>query len=287
MVDRLRNGWFQEVSGFWPGQAQSLEVEEVLWDKQSDFQHVLVFQSKAWGKVFCLDGAIQICDKDEFSYHENMAHIPSFAHPTGPKDVLIIGGGDGGVAREVLKHPTVETVTLCDIDAMVIEIAKLYFPKCACSFDDPKLKVNIGDGFAFMEGKKQCYDVIIVDSSDPDGPASTLFNKEFFTRCKEALRPNGILCTQAENMWIHTALIKKMITFIREVGFGSVEYASIQTPSYPSGSIGFFLCTENGTSCKEPAREPDETTQESLQYYTPDMHRSAFLLPAFMKRAVA
>eukprot|EP01012_Entosiphon_sulcatum_P061870 TRINITY_DN877_c0_g1_i1.p1 TRINITY_DN877_c0_g1~~TRINITY_DN877_c0_g1_i1.p1 ORF type:complete len:288 (-),score=46.14 TRINITY_DN877_c0_g1_i1:15-878(-) len=281
-MDALKQGWFSEISPMWPGQAQSLEVKEVLWNKRSDYQDVLVFDTKAWGKVFCLDGAIQVAESDEISYHENMAHIPMFAHPK-PTKVLIIGGGDGGVMREVLRHPSVESVTLCDIDKMVPEISKLFFPQCSVSFSDPRATVVIGDGFKYMEDKKEEFDVIIVDSSDPEGPASTLFGKEFYLRCQAALRPGGILCTQGENIWLHLELIASMLQFIKELGFPSAEYCQIATPSYPSGSIGFFLCSKGG-SCKEPVRPIPEEVQAQLKYYDTDMHRAAFMLPVFVKR---
>eukprot|EP00659_Diplonema_papillatum_P012610 gene12610-19530_t len=197
MTDQIGKGWFSELSTMWPGQAQSLAVDEVLFHEKSEFQDVLVFKNKGpWGTVFALDGAIQVTDKDEFSYHEMMAHIPCFSHETGPKTVLIIGGGDGGVMREVLKHKTVESVTLCDVDKMVPQISKKFYPKLSCSFNDPRATVHIGDGFKFLEDKKAMYDVIICDSSDPEGPASTLFGKDFYDRCKAALKDDGFLITQ-------------------------------------------------------------------------------------------
>jgi len=277
--------WFSELSPMWPGQAQSLQVEgDVLWEKRSDFQDVLVFKTKAWGTVFCLDGAIQVTDLDECSYHENMAHIPCLAH-AHPKDVLIVGGGDGGVMREVLKHPTIESVTLVDIDGMVPEIAKLYYPTLSCSFDDPKAKLIVGDGFKYMEGRKEEYDVIIVDSSDPEGPASTLFGQEFYERCRGALRKGGILCTQGENIWLHLNLITKMHKFIKGIGFPSVEYVNIQMPSYPNGSIGFFLCSD--ATCKEIRSTIPDDVAENLRYYDKEMHAAAFALPKFVKKALA
>ena len=284
MVDQIGKGWFSEMSPMWPGQAQSLEVDEVLWNKKSDFQDVLVFKNKGpWGTVFALDGAIQVTDKDEFSYHEMMAHIPCFAHPTGPKNVLIIGGGDGGVMREVLKHDTVETVTLCDVDKMVPEISKKFYPKLSCSFDDPRTTVHIGDGFEFLKDKEGKYDVLIVDSSDPEGPASTLFGKEFYDRCKKSLRPGGVLVTQGESYWIHLNLIKDMTNFIREIGFNHVEYCSISIPTYPCGNIGFFVCSD-AVSASVPSREPTEAVQETLQMYSSDIHKQSFVLPPFVKR---
>jgi len=285
-MNQIQNGWFSEISTMWPGQAQSLEVKEVLWDKKSDFQDVLVFESKACGTVFCLDGAIQVTDLDECSYHENMAHIPCFAHREGPKDVLIIGGGDGGVMREVLRHPSVQTVTLCDIDGMVTEISRKFYPHLACSFEDPRAKLIVGDGFKFMEDKVDAFDVVIIDSSDPEGPASVLFGKEFYERCRRALRKGGILVAQGESIWLHLDLIKSMMDFTHNIGFKYVEYALIQMPTYPDGSIGFIICSDD-TSSKVPSRPVTDEFTAPLRYYSDEMHRAAFSLPLFVKRRLA
>eukprot|EP01065_Artemidia_motanka_P021602 TRINITY_DN2583_c0_g1_i1.p2 TRINITY_DN2583_c0_g1~~TRINITY_DN2583_c0_g1_i1.p2 ORF type:complete len:318 (+),score=129.82 TRINITY_DN2583_c0_g1_i1:66-956(+) len=285
-VTGVGKGWWSEVSPMWPGQAQSLEVDEVLWDEKSEFQHVFVFKNKGpWGTVFALDGAIQVTDKDEFSYHEMMAHIPLFAHPD-PRRVLIIGGGDGGVMREVLRHPSVEKVTLCDIDAMVPEISKKFYPQISCSFADPRADARVGDGFKFLEDKKEEFDVIICDSSDPEGPASTLFGRDFYERCRAALRPGGLLVTQGESYWIHLNLIKEMINFIRDLGFGNVDYCNISMPTYPCGNIGFFVCSD-GRSGAEPCREPAADVQEQLKMYSPAIHRQSFVLPPFVARELA
>ena len=300
MANQIKDGWFSEISQeMWPGQALSLEVDgELLWNKKSDFQDVLVFKNKGpWGTVFALDGAIQVTDKDEFSYHEMMAHLPLFSHPE-PKKVLIIGGGDGGVMGQVLKHPSVESVTLCDVDKMVPEISRKFFPQLAASYDDPRATLNIGDGFAFLEDKENEYDVLIVDSSDPEGPASTLFGQEFYARCRKALKPDGVLVTQGESYWIHLPLIKKMTGFIKEIGyvfsrlvivslllccggattllptprsFQHVEYAQISIPTYPCGGIGFFVCSD-AKSTATPVREPTPEVQEQLKMYSPEMH---------------
>lgn len=279
-------GWWSEVSTMWPGQAQSLQVDEVLWDKQSEFQHVYVFKNKGpWGTVFALDGAIQVTDKDEFSYHEMMAHIPCFAHAE-PKKVLIIGGGDGGVMREVLRHDSVESVTLCDIDAMVPEISKKFYPDISKSFQDPRATVIIGDGFKFLEDKSGEFDVIICDSSDPEGPASTLFGEAFYKRCKESLRPGGYVVTQGESYWIHLDLIKSMTDFIRGMGFRHVDYCNISMPTYPCGNIGFFVCSDAELSARAPVREPSSEVQSVLKMYSPDIHRQSFVLPPFVARAL-
>jgi len=179
----------------WPGQAASLQVKEVLLHKRTDFQDLLVFESATWGKVLVLDGVIQLTERDECSYQEMMAHLPMFSHED-PKQVLIIGGGDGGVLREVVKHECIESVTMCEIDAGVVEASKQYFPKVSCGFDHPKAKLIIGDGVGFVEAAKDdSFDVIIIDSSDPVGPAEKLFSKEFyenaFIQKKRYVPPNS------------------------------------------------------------------------------------------------
>jgi len=286
----IKDGWFMEKNPQWPGQATSLEVKKVLLHKKTDFQDLLVFESTHWGMVLVLDGVIQLTEKDEMSYQEMMAHVPLFAHEA-PKQVLIIGGGDGGVAREVLKHKCVDQVTHCEIDAGVVEAAKAYFPTLAVGFGNPKGKLVIGDGLAFAKEAADCsYDVIIVDSSDPVGPAEGLFSKEFYTNAHRILRPGGILCTQGECLWIHADLIEEVL---KENGapFASAEYASMQVPTYPSGQIGSFIGrkafadTSRDASCRKPLR--DIPSDMEFRYYTGDMHTAAFALPAFLKQRLA
>lgn len=286
----IQNGWFMEKNSQWPGQANSLEVKEVLLHKKTDFQDLLVFESTTWGKVLVLDGVIQLTEKDEMSYQEMLAHLPLFAHE-GPKQVLIIGGGDGGVAREVCKHGCVEKVTHCEIDAGVVEAAKTYFPTLACGFAHPKENLVIGDGLAFAKAAADdTYDVVIVDSSDPVGPAEGLFSKEFYANAHRILRPGGILCTQGECLWVHADLVEEML---KENGepFASAEYATMQVPTYPSGQIGAFIGRKafpdasRETTCRKLLREVPADME--LRYYTPEMHTAAFALPAFLQRRLS
>lgn len=281
----IENGWFIEKNPQWPGQANALQVKEVLLHKQTQYQDLLVFESTTWGKVLVLDGVIQLTEKDEMSYQEMMAHLPLFSH-SAPKDVLIIGGGDGGVLREVCKHDCVERITMCDIDGGVIEASKTYFPKVGCAFDNPKLNLIVGDGVAFAEkAEAGSFDVMIVDSSDPVGPAEQLFSKEFYETAERILKPGGLLCSQGECLWIHGDLIHGMIN---ENGapFACAEYASIQVPTYPSGQIGAFLARKAGgagsPSCRTPRRDvPDDM---ELRYYSTDMHSASFALPEFIRK---
>lgn len=283
----IENGWFIEKNSQWPGQANALQVKEVILHKKTKFQDLLVFESTDWGKVLVLDGVIQLTERDEMSYQEMMAHLPLFAH-TKPTDVLIIGGGDGGVLREVVKHECVERITHCEIDDGVVEASKAYFPSVACAFGNSKVNLMIGDGVAFAEAAKDdSWDVIIIDSSDPVGPAEKLFSKEFYVNAHRILKPGGVLCSQGECLWVHTELIEKML---KENGaaFACAEYASIQVPTYPSGQIGAFLARKSSTgadedpSCRAARRSVPEDMD--LRYYSEEMHKAAFALPAFLQR---
>jgi len=284
-TELIKDGWFMEKGVLWPGQAMSLEVDEVLHHGTSDNQDVLVFKSKYHGNVLVLDGVIQCTERDEFAYQEMIAHLPLFAHPN-PENVLIVGGGDGGVIREVLKHTSVKKVVLCEIDSMVIEISKKYLPSMSASYNDERVEVKIMDGAKYMDSHQGEYDVIITDSSDPIGPAEVLFQMPFYNSMHRCLREGGFISTQGECIWLHLDLIKPMIESCRKI-FASVEYAYTTIPTYPSGQIGFLLCakTEN-TSVREPVRTPSPAMQKTLRYYNSDIHHAAFVLPEFAKRAL-
>ncbi|XP_041377619.1 spermidine synthase-like [Gigantopelta aegis] len=284
-MDRIKEGWFSEIGELWPGQCMSLEVEEVLHKEKSKFQDVLVFKSKTYGNVLVLDGVIQATDRDEFSYQEMLAHLPMCCH-ANPKKVLVIGGGDGGVVREVLKHSSVESVDQCEIDEMVIEVSKKYLPQMACCFEDPRLNLHIKDGFEFMGQHKGEYDVIITDSSDPIGPASALFEKSYYELMKKALKPGGVVCSQGECIWLHLDLIKDMHDFCKTL-YPSVDYAYTAIPTYPSGQIGFILCSLNpDIDFREPVRILTEADvlKMKLKYYNQHIHAASFILPEFARK---
>ncbi len=173
----------------------TLRVKEVLHHEKSKYQDVLIFESTDYGKVLVLDNVIQCTERDEFSYQEMITHLAMNSHPN-PKKVLVIGGGDGGVLREVVKHECVEEAVLCDIDEAVIRLSKQYLPGMAAGFEHPKVKVHIGDGFKFLDDYKDAFDVIITDSSDPEGPAEMLFKKSYFQLLYSALREGGVITTQ-------------------------------------------------------------------------------------------
>ncbi|KAF5350145.1 hypothetical protein D9756_009259 [Leucocoprinus leucothites] len=272
------DGWFREISSQWPGQAMTLKVNKILHVEKSLYQDVVVFESETFGNVLVLDGVIQCTERDEFSYQEMIAHLPLASHPN-PKRVLVIGGGDGGVVREVLKHDVVEQVVLCDIDEAVIRVSKQYLPHMSSLLSDPRVTVYVGDGFKFLSDNEGTYDVIITDSSDPVGPAEALFQKPYFQLLHDALTPGGHISTQGECLWLHLDLIHHLRKFTGEI-FQTTEYAFTTIPTYPSGQIGFMLCAKApGRDLRTPLRDIKNT-----RYYNKDVHRAAFVLPEFARQ---
>ncbi|EYE92342.1 spermidine synthase [Aspergillus ruber CBS 135680] len=282
----IQNGWFSEQSGMWPGQAMNLKVNQILYHEKSKYQDVLVFESSDYGTVLVLDNVIQCTERDEFSYQEMITHLAMNAHPN-PKKVLVIGGGDGGVLREVVKHESVEEAILCDIDEAVVRVSKKYLPGMSIGFQHPNVGVHIGDGFEFLKNRQNEFDVIITDSSDPEGPAESLFQKPYFELLRDALRDGGVITTQAENQWLHLSLITDLRKACKEV-FPVAEYAYTTIPTYPSGQIGFMVCCKDPErNVREPIRSWSREEEERLcRYYNSDIHRAAFVLPNFARKAL-
>ncbi|VFQ93161.1 unnamed protein product [Cuscuta campestris] len=285
-------GWFSEISPMWPGEAHSLKVESVLFKGKSDFQDVLVFQSSTYGKVLVLDGVIQLTERDECAYQEMIAHLP-LCSIQNPKKVLVIGGGDGGVLREVSRHSSVEQIDICEIDKMVVDVSKQFFPDVAVGYEDPRVNLHIGDGVEFLKNAAEgTYDAIIVDSSDPIGPAKELFEKPFFQLVARALRPGGVVCTQAESIWLHMHIIEDIVTNCRQIFKGSVNYAWTTVPTYPSGVMGFMLCSTEGPTgdFKHPINPIDHLNDAEakvpLKFYNSEIHSAAFCLPSFAKKVI-
>lgn len=302
------SGWFSESGSrfdkggkrmyfnnpMWPGEAHSLKVEKILFKERSEYQEVLVFESSAYGKVLVLDGIVQLTEKDECAYQEMITHLP-LCSIKSPKTVLVVGGGDGGVLREIARHSSVEVIDICEIDKMVIDVSRKFFPELAVGFEDPRVRLHVGDAVDFIRhAPKGRYDAIIVDSSDPVGPAQELVEKPFFETMARALRPGGVLCNMAESMWLHTHLIQDMLSICRETFKGSVHYAWASVPTYPSGVIGFLLCSTEGppVDFKNPVNPIEKIegalkVRRELRFYNSELHRAAFALPSFVKREVS
>ncbi|WP_300458907.1 spermidine synthase [Desulfobacula sp.] len=277
---KINDGWFSEICPMWPGISLSLEIEAILYSKKSPYQQIDLYQTRNHGKMLVLDGIIQLTESDEFAYQEMLAHVPLFAHPH-PETVLVIGGGDGGVLREVGRHDGVKIIDFCEIDEAVIDVSKEFLPDMACGFDDPRVRVHIGDGNAYIHGHKNKYDVIIVDSSDPIGPGEILFEQPFYEGLKSALKHNGVIATQGESFFMHKECVANLVKITKEL-FVVQGYSSILVPTYPGGHIGICLGSL-GPEVKKPCRSLSESFQQQLKYYTPQIHEASFVLPYFAK----
>ncbi|MDD9305037.1 MAG: spermidine synthase [Desulfobacter sp.] len=279
-LSKIEKGWFSEICPMWEGVALSLEVDQVLYSNKTSFQQIDLYQTKSHGKMLVLDGIIQLTERDEFGYHEMMAHLPLFAHPN-PETVLVIGGGDGGVLREIGRHKEVKTIDFCEIDPEVMRVSKQFLPALACGFDDPRVQIHIRDGNLFVQEKPGTYDVIIVDSSDPVGPGEALFEKPFYENLKKALKPGGLVATQGESFFLHQACVKNLIQITKSI-FPVRGYANILVPTYPGGHIGVCLGSL-GPGVDTPARPVPGKIQNQLKYYSSAVHEAAFVLPYFAK----
>jgi len=263
-----------ELGGYY---GLAIRIDRVLLEEKTPFQDLVVAEAGPLGRVLFLDGNIQVSEFDESGYHEMMAHVPLLTHPD-PRRVLIIGGGDGGTLREVLKHPGVEQVDLCEIDEAVIRASQRYLPGLACGFGDPRAVIHIADGIQFVEDHPGAWDVILVDSSDPEGPAVGIFKKSFYQSLTDALLPGGIAVTQCESPFLYEGLIKEIFGFLPTV-FPIVGYYHTLVPTYTSGMIGFTFCSLGPDPLKDVPHPARLKNLENLYYYAPGLHRSAFSLP--------
>ncbi len=275
---KILDGWFSEICPMWPGIALSLEIEEVLYSNKSKFQQIDMFLTKNHGKMLVLDGIIQLTQSDEFAYQEMLAHVPLFAHPN-PENILVIGGGDGGILREANRHDCIKNIDFCEVDEEVINVCKEFLPDLACGFDDARVNVHIADGNAFVQKQKNKYDVIIVDSSDPIGPGEALFEPLFYKNLKNALKKDGIIATQGESFFLHKECVANLMKITKSL-FPFYAYSYFLVPTYPGGNIGICLGSL-GPELKKPFRTMTENFQKQLKYYTPQIHKASFVMPNF------
>lgn len=286
----IKDGWFRELSeSAFPGQAFCLKVEKILFTGRSAFQDILVFKSTHYGNVLVLDGIVQCTERDEFLYQELISHIPLFSHPN-PKRVLVIGGGDGGVLREVVKHDLVESVTLVEIDETVISLSKKYLPNMSKGFANEKVNVVLGDGFKYLQDidnlQKEKYDVIISDSSDPEGPAEAFFQQHYFELLHNALNEDGIVITQAsENCWLDIQKLADLRLVCKEV-FPIVDYAYVTIPTYTSGQLGLMCCSKKHRVTKPTRSITTKEESDNFRYYNSEIHASSFVHPTWAKEII-
>jgi len=276
----LWNVWYSELhnglSGF------TVKVERIIESTESEIQRIDVLDTKDFGKMLALYGSLMICDNDNNSYNEMLAHVPLFVHPT-PKKVLIIGGGDCGTLTEVMKHPEVKSCLMCEIDKMVVETVKKHFPYLAKGLDDPRSKIVYRDGKILISDSKDRFDVILLDLSDPVGPAADLFQKAFHQQVFECLNDDGIMVAQSESPFYNKETVSAIFRNLREI-FPVVKMYTCYMPIYPSGIWSFAFCSKK----YDPLNNFDEKRYEHLnlttRYYNAETHRGAFMLPEFIKK---
>lgn len=273
----------------WEGETGlSFGVQELLFSKKSPYQQVQVWQTDAFGRILTLDGLVMITERDEFVYHEMITH-PALNTLKAPKRVLVIGGGDGGTVREVLKHPEVEQVELVEIDQMVLDVAREFFPQVCSGFDDPRLTIRVEDGVAFVkQAPENTYDLIIVDSTDPIGIAEGLFGEDFYRQCVRILNDQGMLVAQTESPFdnLFHETIRNATGLLRKL-FPIVKPYIAFIPSYPMGLWSFTLGSKRldpVTDFEESrARAWEASLKDRLKYYNAELHRAAFVLPSFVR----
>jgi len=252
-------------------------VSKILYEGKSEYQEILVLESPEFGRLLVLDGVVQLDEKFEFLYHEFLAHVPLHAHPN-PENVLIIGGGDGGTLREVLKHRCVKRAVLVDIDREVIEVSKRFFPTLSASFEDPRAIVVNEDGYRYVQDYEDEFDVIIVDSTDPVGFAHVLTTEEFFRFVHRALREEGIFAAQTESIHYHLDMVVRIQKTLRKV-FPLVDLYTSVVPIYAG-----YWWTYSIASKKHSVRKPLREVNLEAKIYSPEMHEHAFLPEGFYRR---
>ena len=282
--------WIPETLFDELGFRMSFEVERVLYEMQTGHQHLVLFEHKFFGKMLMLDGATQITKHDEFIYQEMMSHVPIFAHGKA-REVLIIGGGDCGIAEEVLKHNTVARLTQVEIDASVIEFSKEHFPEfTAPVFADKRFESVIADGMVYVAETDHRFDVIIVDSTDPQGPGAVLFTREFYAACKKCMAKGGVMVTQNGVPFLQPdELISSVGHFRKLYADGSCYVASI--PTYVGGHMAMGWAADDAALRQVPVETIAERYKAAgsflTKYWTPEVHKAAFALPRFIAEHVA
>ena len=265
-------------------------VEKVLYELQTEHQHLVLFEHKHFGKMLMLDGATQVTTRDEFIYHEMMTHVPILAHGRA-REVLIIGGGDCGIAEEVLKHKSVKRLTQVEIDPSVIEFSKEHFPEFTRPvFRDKRFESVIDDGMNYVAVTDRRFDVIIVDSTDPQGPGAVLFTEKFYAACKRCMAKGGVLVTQNGVPFLQPdELVSSLRHFRKLFADGACYVASI--PTYVGGHMAMGWATDNRrlreTSVAAIVARYKKAGAFKTKYWTPEVHRAAFALPRFIAEHVA
>lgn len=278
----LEENWFTEVAAE-EGMALSLAGARRLHAEQTPWQRIEIYETAAFGRLMAIDGCVMLTARDNFIYHEMLAHPALYTHPA-PRRVLIVGGGDCGTLREVLRHPEVETVIQVELDERVTRLAERYFPELCAANADPRARLHFGDGIGWVrEAPDASLDLILVDSTDPVGPAEGLFAAPFYRECRRVLDAGGLLAQQSESPLLHVSILKRMQAELAAAGFADVRLLTFPQPTYPSGWWSVTLAMRDGRIAgfrKAEAENPPFATR----YYNAEVHAAAFALPNFLRQ---
>jgi spermidine synthase len=269
--------WYTEKQT--PVYGITAKIEKTLHTEQSEFQRIDLIETLQWGKMLVLDGMVMTTDKDEFVYHEMITHLAMNTHPN-PETVVVVGGGDGGAIREILKYPSVKKAVLAEIDGRVIEVSKQYLPEIAGKLDDPRVDIQVVDGVKFIQENKNSFDVILVDSTEPIGPAEGLFAREFYQNIYDALKEDGIMVAQTESPFLNADLITRVYKDIASI-FPITRYYTGAIPTYPSGLWSWTM----GSKKYDPLQvnEAELREPEGTKYYHKGLHKAVFQVPKFVQ----
>ncbi|MGE5631000.1 MAG: polyamine aminopropyltransferase [Caulobacteraceae bacterium] len=262
--------------------AMTYKIKETIHTEKTKYQDLAVVDTYEFGRMLLLDGIVQLTIRDEFVYHEMITHVPLFTHKN-PKKVLVIGGGDGGAIREILKHESVEKAVLCEIDDRVVEISKRYFPEVSCGLDDPRAEVFIGDGIKYVLERKNEFDVIIVDSTDPFGAAEGLFNVNFYNSLYDCLTDDGIFVAQTETPFYLPNVVKRVFKDIKKA-FPITKMYLASIPTYPGVLWSFTM----GSKKYDPEKiDADSIPKIETKYYHEKLHAACFVLPKYVNELIS
>jgi spermidine synthase len=277
------NKWYRERDA--ANVHRLIRIKENLYRGRSKYQEMRVFDSYQFGRILTLDNLIMLSELDEAHYHEMLIHVPLFTHPK-PQEVLVIGGGDGGSVREILRHPSVRKVDLVEIDAKVVELSKKFLPKLSKGLSNPKVNIRIEDGIKFISNKDNAYDAILIDSTDPIGPAVGLFQISFYKSCLRALRDDGVFAAQVGSPVYAPKIVRRILRRLKRV-FPIAKPYMAHIPTYCEGYYCLAFCSKKFDPIKHFQKKRYDKLRLKLKYHNPEVHRGAFMLPTYIKQLLA
>ncbi len=276
--------WYTEKHT--PGAGLTLRCRKTLFSTRTRYQRIDIIESDEYGRVLLLDGLVMTTERDEFIYHEMLVHPPMHYHGAA-RNILVVGGGDGGAVRELVRYPSVRKITLCEIDSEVVDASRKFFPEISRGLDDSRVEIVFADGSQLLRGKEGEFDIIIVDSTDPVGAAKALFTHQFYNSCRKALDRHGLLCAQSESPMYHLSAIREIKRGLLSAGFSFVRFYCSPVPTYPGGYWSWVMAGNGKFQREKVARVilPEEEYQV-LKYFNLDIGQASFCLPNFFIKAI-